>query len=104
LTENKYHNYLLTGKMITTAQHTCLNLGSDEEIIEKSPFIGIHNPKERKHQFLGTGFYLWDDNIEMARIWGEKHCNGSYVIVEMKVDIDPNICFDLVGNRKHMRF
>lgn len=89
--------------MITTAQHTCLNIGTDEDLLKNSPFIGIHNPIEDKHQFLGTGYYFWDDNIEMARIWGKKHCNNSYVIIETEIDINQDKCFDLVGNRKHMK-
>ena len=90
--------------MKTVAQHTCLNLGTHKDILKNSPFEAIHDPKKEKHQFLGTGYYFWDDNIEMARIWGEDHCKGSYVIIETELDINENICFDLVGNRKHLRF
>ncbi len=33
-----------------------------------------------KYQFLGEGYYFWDDNIERAHKWGKTRCEDKYLV------------------------
>ncbi len=95
--------------MITLGMHTCLKNGGKEKVLKEAPFLGKHNStdsvKERsKLQFLGQGYYYWDNNFEMAKIWGKTHCQNNYYILECEIDISAEKCLDLVGNRYHQIF
>lgn len=86
------------------AQHTCRPDGGGDFLIDNSPFLAEHKPSEGKYQFLGEGYYLWDENIEMAHYWGKMHYKNKYAVIEMNIELTENNCLDLVGNRKHMSF
>lgn len=88
--------------MKTIGHHTCLNKGGKKFVFRNAPFLATHDENTGKNQFLGQGYYFWDNNIEMAKYWGKKHCNGSYFIVETDIVLKEETCFDLVGNRNHM--
>lgn len=92
--------------MTTIGHHTCTKKGGKESVINNAPFLAVHTPfekdiKKRKLQFLGQGYYFWDNNFELARIWGKSHCNNDFFIIECEINITENNCFDLVGNRGH---
>jgi len=84
------------------AQHACRSDGGEEFLIKNSPFLAEHKPDEGKYQFLGEGYYLWDENREMAHYWGKAHYKNKYAVIEMDIELTENNCLDLVGNRKHM--
>lgn len=63
-------------------------------IIEKDGVV------EEKYQFLGDGFYFWDDNIRRAKKWGQSHCDGKYKILEVPLNLHGNDFLDLVGSRQ----
>lgn len=87
--------------MKTKGHHTCLFNGDRESVLSESPFLAEENPKENKVQFLGTGYYFWDNNIELAKVWGNSHYDGKFAIIEIDFDLKSNTCYDLVGNRSH---
>lgn len=92
--------------MITTGMHTCLKEGGKDFVLKNAPFLGEHKPNhpdnaKRKLQFLGQGYYYWDNHIEMAKIWGRTHYRNSFYILSCQIDISHKKCFDLVGNRSH---
>ena len=89
--------------MKTKIQHTCQTKGGAEKVLKEAPFLAKNDPKKNKFQFLGEGYYFWDDNIEMANIWGKFHIKNDYFIVEMDLEFSSNECFDIVGNRKHQQ-
>ena len=96
-------------KMVTKGHHTCRKDGGKEEVIKNAPFLAEHtpnekDPKKQKLQFLGQGYYFWDNNFEMARIWGKSDCNNHFFIIECEIEISETKCFDLVGNRNHQIF
>ena len=90
--------------MLTKGQHTCKLDGGLKNILKESPFLAKHKPEKHKLQFLGEGYYFWDNNIEMAHIWGKQHCKNNYCIIELDLEITEKTCLDLVGNRKHQIF
>ena len=87
--------------MKTIGHHTCKKEGGEEYVFEESPFFAEHNPEVAKFQFLGSGYYFWDNNIELAKVWGKGHYNDNYYVVEIDFELTSDNCFDLVGNRYH---
>lgn len=87
--------------MKTKGHHTCLFNGDRDSVLRESPFLAEDNPKEGKVQFLGAGYYFWDNNLELAKVWGNSHYDGEYAIIEIDIDLKSNSCYDLVGNRTH---
>jgi len=85
----------------TKGHHTCLYNGDRESVLRNSPFLAEYKPKEGKMQFLGTGYYFWDNNLELAKVWGKHHYNGKYAVIEVDFDLKSDSCYDLVGNRSH---
>ena len=88
--------------MKTTVHHTCRKEGTKENILQNAPFKAEYNENEQKLQFLGSGYYFWDNNIEMARFWGKKHYQSDYYIIEATLELKKSYFLDLVGNREHM--
>lgn len=88
--------------METIGHHTCLNTEDVDKIERDGPFKAIHNPTTGKQQFLGTGYYFWDNNIEAAKFWGNVHYKGNYLIFEANLTIPEERFLDLVGSRKAM--
>lgn len=83
--------------------HTCRKEGTIEEIEENGPFLSTHienNPQE--HKFLGTGYYFWDNNINMAHAHGQKNYKRRYYIFEASLHVDEDNFLDLAGNRIDM--
>ena len=68
--------------------HTCSRENGEAFVRENAPFLAKDNPQNRKYQFLGTGYYLWEDDIEQAKHWGEVHYKNSYFVVEFECDIE----------------
>ena len=87
----------------TKIQHTCNTTGGKKKVLKNAPFLAVDDIPKKKFQFLGEGYYFWDDNVEMANIWGKFHCNDKYYVVEMDLEFSSNDCFDIVGNRQHQK-
>lgn len=90
--------------MQTIGHHTCSKKSGKEYILTNAPFLAVYNERTDHQQFLGTGYYLWDDNIEMAHKWGQDHYRGSYFIIGFTVIMRGTLFLDLVGNRSHMLY
>ncbi len=90
----------------TIGQHVCNNTGNGA-LIEKSghpPAKSLYDVNSKKNPFLGSGYYFWDYNIEMARYWGKNHYNNSYYIFQAEINCEENVMLDLVGNRRHIEW
>lgn len=85
----------------TIGHHTCLKDGGEDFVLQKSPFYAEHNPAQGKHQFLGSGYYFWDNNLELSKVWGKNRCGNNYFVIEIDIDLLSENCYDLVGNRNH---
>lgn len=73
-----------------------------------APVKSKNNPEtqennEPQYKFLGDGYYFWDDNIEMAKRWGERQYKGKYKILECPLELKGENFLDLVGSRKDLR-
>ena len=90
--------------MQTVAHHTCNKEGERAYVEVNSPFLSDYIPDKNKLQFLGAGYYFWDDNIEMAHNWGRWHYKNSYFIIECNLHMPQGLFLDLVGNRSHLRY
>lgn len=91
--------------METIAHHTCEKKGSKDFIEKEAPFESIHNPNESKYQFLGTGYYLWDYNLDYAKIWGKRPpYSNKFYVVECELNIPDQDLLDLAGNRMDMAY
>ncbi|WP_027470591.1 hypothetical protein [Saccharicrinis fermentans] len=90
--------------MKTIAHHTCKKEGGIDYVTTNVPFFAEHNMDEEKYQFLGSGYYFWDDNIELAKSWGKYHYNNDYHVFQFDFEINSDICLDLVGNRSHQKY
>lgn len=87
--------------METIGHHTCRNTENVDEIERNGPFKAIHG-KTGKQQFLGTGYYFWDNNIAAAKHWGKVHYEDCYLVFEANLTIPEEQFLDLVGSRKAM--
>ena len=87
--------------MKTIGHHTCSNIGGAHSVFDRAPFRAIHDETKDKYQFLGTGYYFWDNNLELAKVWGKNHYFNQYVVVEVDFELTEANCYDLVGNRNH---
>lgn len=90
--------------MKTIGHHTSDNKGGKKYVIENVPFYSAYLPNQNKVPYLGAGYYFWDDNIEMAHIWGKAQYKNNYFIVEGDLKYDDEKIFDLVGNRRHISY
>lgn len=88
--------------MQTIGHHTCSNKNGRAYIEKNAPFLSEYNPTENKLQFLGTGYYFWDYNLELAHYWGKSHYRNNYFIIESSLNMPEGLFLDLVGNRKHL--
>lgn len=72
-------------KFLFTCQHTCKK-GSNAYLIYHAPFLSEKEydkkTKKTKYPFLDNGYYLWEDNIEMAHDWGRRNYNNEYSIIQ----------------------
>ena len=73
-------------------------------MLHNAPFMAYHSPEMNRHQFLGSGYYFWENNIEMAMVWGRVRYDDIYFILEVQFDVTEENCFDLVGNRNHQLY
>lgn len=89
----------------TTGQHVFKYL--PPEFTEKGvPFLAMNTADKRtedKFQFLGEGYYFWDDNIERAHKWGKDHYQGHYMIMELPLKLEGENFLDLVGSREDLK-
>lgn len=70
---------------------------------EKQGFPVIDSRESERFQFLGEGYYFWDDNIERAHKWGNVHYKGHYLIMELPLKLEGDDFLDLVGSREDLR-
>jgi hypothetical protein len=83
--------------------HTCSKQGIISEIERSGPFLSTHDEdNKKKHKFLGTGYYFWDNNIGMAHAHGQRNYKRKYYIFQAELEIEPELFLDLVGNRIDM--
>ncbi len=75
--------------------HTCSSKGGEKFVIREAPFLS-------EHGFLGKGYYFWQNNLEFAKIWGHRHYNGKYYVLEFELNVYYDELLDLVGNRTQM--
>lgn len=75
--------------------HTCKQDGGENHVLKEAPFFAKENQQINKELFLGSGFYLWEDDIEQAHHWGKKHYHNQYYIVAFECEIDETLVLDL---------
>jgi hypothetical protein len=75
--------------------HTCKQDGGEDYVRENAPFFAKENQQMNKGLFLGSGYYLWENDIEQAHHWGKKHYNNQYYIVAFECEIDEKFLIDL---------
>ena len=83
--------------------HTCSKQGTISNIEKQGPFQSTYVAEDRRqHKFLGTGYYFWDNNINMAHAHGQKNYKRKYHIFQAELELETDIFLDLVGNRIDM--
>lgn len=91
--------------MTFTVHHTCSNAGGESHALQNAPFLSEYKPTKGKKPYLGEGYYFWEYNLPYAKVWGRKHYNKLYYVIESDIGVDheaEGIYLDLVGNRKHL--
>jgi hypothetical protein len=93
--------------MRTVGHHTCKKDGGRTYVKKEAPFLSTYDEATGSYPFLGTGYYMWDDNLELAKWWGdnqkERFATG-YFVVRADLDLQAGIFLDLVGNRQHLEW
>lgn len=88
--------------MKTIGHHTLENQANYKDLEQAGPILAEYEPKENKLPFLGSGYYFWDDNFEMAMYWGRVKYKGNHYIFEGNLNLDDETFLDLVGSRSNM--
>lgn len=85
----------------TTLHQVVQDRGGPNQILANGP-IKADNPQKC---YLGSGYYFWDDNVELAKWYGNKYTSrsGNIIICEGDFSIERNSMFDLVGCRQDQR-
>lgn len=60
----------------------------------------VKDSNSNKLQFLGEGYYFWDNNLKRAHRWGKTHYDGKYLIMQIPLELKGNRFIDLVGSRE----
>lgn len=71
---------------VYTYQHTCKK-AHNAFVLLRAPFrANIRTARSGKTSipFLGEGYYLWEENIDIAKRWGVNHYENDYSIVEYR--------------------
>jgi hypothetical protein len=93
--------------METIGHHTCNKSGGESYVVSEGPFKSVIKKNDKgkiSMPFLGEGYYYWDDNLDMAILWGRiRYKKGFYVILS-DLNLTPDVFLDLVGNRKQMKY
>ncbi len=92
----------------TTGQHVFKY--DPPQYTEKGAPVLAENPENEsestendvKLQFLGQGYYFWDNNIKRAHKWGKSHYNGEYMIMEVPLCLQGDRFLDLIGSREDL--
>lgn len=79
----------------TTVHQTLRDDGNADYIEDNGPFAAINISKT----YLGSGYYFWDNHLELSKWWGVVHCKDNFIICEGKFEINELDFFDLVGTR-----
>lgn len=79
--------------------HTCKQDGGEDFVLKNAPFLAKDDPAKKKYQFLGEGYYFWEDDVEQAHKWGKTHYRNCYFIVEFDCEIDEVYLLDLNDRR-----
>lgn len=92
-------NYTIN--FVTTAHHTTDNRGTRLDIETNGPVHSKHSEEEEK--FLGSGYYFWDNSMDLGHFWGKTHYKRKYRIYEGEIKLSDkgNKLLDLVGRREH---
>ena len=107
----------MSSNIINTIGHHLFKYNPPEYTAEEAPFLA-KNPEEedmlesvedekkaeanKKLQFLGEGYYFWDNNINRAHRWGKSHYQGKYLIMEVPLCLQGDCFLDLVGSREDL--
>ncbi len=84
-----------------TGHHTCKDSGDRDVLTERAPFKSKYDSEHKP--FLGSGYYIWEDDLELAKWWGKVHYGKKFVIIEMILNIYDDELLDLVGNARQIR-
>jgi len=79
----------------TIVHQTLQNKNNNKEVETNGPYP----TSDIKNSFLGSGYYFWDNHIELAKFWGRIRCNNNYIVCEGELKVDKNDFLDLVGSR-----
>ncbi len=83
--------------------HTCSSNGIIQEIEQKGAFLSTHLEENlNQHKFLGSGYYFWDNNLNMAHYYGQENYKRKYYIFEAELNLIDDYFLDLAGNRIDM--
>ncbi len=80
------------------AHHTCSASGGENHVLKNAPFKS--EIKKDYIPFLGEGYYFWENNLELAKIYGNKRYNGKFFVLEFVLNINDERMLDLVGSRE----
>lgn len=86
--------------MFQTIVHQTLRDDNNADHIENN---GPFSVEDIEQSYLGSGYYFWDDHIELAHWWGQKRIKGRYVICQGELKISKELFFDLVGCRQDQK-
>ena len=84
--------------------HTCKQDGGEDYVLKNAPFEAKEIQQINKEQFLGSGYYFWEDDIKQAHHWGKVHYNNQYYIVAFECEIDEDFLLDLNSREGQKEF
>lgn len=72
--------------------------------IDKTESQGPVKCTKESNAWMGFGYYFWEDDIDLAHGWGDRHYNGvDYCICKTTILYNENKCLDLVHVPAHKK-
>lgn len=93
-----------TCNSIFLGHHACKMDGGKKFVRKNAPFLSEFRNGQSNNPFLGSGYYFWDDNLEAAEFWGNRHYKGKFYILKANIVVEDSLFLDLVGNRSDMKY
>lgn len=74
---------------------------SNAEILENGVILGnARDDEDQSKNWLGDGYYFWENDLNSAHWFGRKQYNNNYVILEVQIKSDNLL--DLAGSKTHL--
>lgn len=76
--------------------HACRKNGGEAFVLANGPFLSkVQYKANSRNPSLGSGRYIWDENLPQAHKWGRIHYNDEYFVLKVTISYEEGDLLDL---------